>query len=244
MERFWPGPLTLVLKRNASVSDAITGAQETVALRCPAHPVAQALLRAFAGNRADSGVAAPSANRFGRVSPTTASHVRDEFGDSVLTLDGGACAVGIESTILDLSRLETSGAVLLRPGAIDLEALVEVLGERPGWPDRDAPRAPGMLTAHYAPTTPLRLVDASLLADAPADVAIWSHSVEAIPSGAIWERAPSNASQYAQELYAALRRLDRYGAREIWVERPPDGETWAAVMDRLARAASGSGRAA
>lgn len=244
IERFWPGPLTLVLKRNASVSDAVTGAQETVALRCPAHPVAQALLRAFAGKRADSGVAAPSANRFGRVSPTTASHVRDEFGDSVLTLDGGACAVGIESTILDLSRLETVGAVLLRPGTIDLESLAEVLGERPRLPDRDAPRAPGMLRAHYSPTTPLRLVDASRLTGAPVDVAIWSHSLESIPAGPIWERAPRNAQQYAQELYAALRRLDRHGAREIWVERPPDGEAWAAVTDRLERAALGSGRTA
>lgn len=242
MERFWPGPLTLVFARHASVPDAISGGQDTIALRCPAHPVAQALLQAFAGNAPDTGVAAPSANRFGRVSPTTAMHVQEEFGDRVFTLDGGACTVGIESTILDLSRTESVGPVLLRPGIIDLDALAAILGELPRRPDRHAPRVPGALAAHYSPATPLRLVAADSLAQAPTDVAVWSRSVSSPRAHRVgWERAPQNVEQYARELYAALRRLDTLGAREIWVERPPEGKDWAGVTDRLERAAFGSG---
>ena len=182
--QFWPGPLTLILKKSARIPLAVTGGQETVGLRCPAHPIAQALLIAFA--RLGSGaIAAPSANKFGHVSPTTAQHVRDEFGAeigrSISLLDGGACDVGIESTILDLSRSHLGRPpVLLRPGAISREQIRDVIGELPLTREEDeayassdagavkkpakaAPRVSGSLAAHYAPATPLRLVAGSLL---------------------------------------------------------------------------------
>ncbi len=149
-DRFWPGPLTLVLQRAAGVLDAVTGGQETVGLRVPAHPMARRLLQAFGG-----GIAAPSANRFGRVSPTTAQHVRDELGGAVdLILDGGACEVGIESTIVDLS---TGAAILLRPGRISATAIEQVTGQPVLSATSASPRASGTLAAHYAPTIPLRL---------------------------------------------------------------------------------------
>ena len=159
IDAFWPGPLTLILKRAAHVPAAVSGGQDSVAIRCPSHPVAQALLTAFSALReGHGGVAGPSANRFGHVSPTTAQHVRDEFGASVHVLDGGVANVGIESTILDLSR---GFPALLRPGHVSPLEIADVLGVMPRLPDgsdASAPRASGTLKAHYAPRTPLSLL--------------------------------------------------------------------------------------
>ena len=241
--RFWPGPLTLVLKRALGVLDAVTGGQDTVGVRLPAHPIAQALLRAFGG-----GVAAPSANRFGRVSATSAQHVRDELGSAVdLVLDGGACEVGIESTIVDLS-----GAVpaLLRPGRITVEELSACLGTPVARAGQGAPRASGTLPAHYAPLLPLCLVprislDAMVRAESThGPVAVLArHARPATSSATLWMVAHLDAAGYAHHLYAALRQLDASGCARILVEAPPDSADWFAVQDRLARAAAGSGTA-
>jgi len=168
---FWPGPLTLILPRASNVPAAVTGGQDSVGLRCPSHPVAQALLKEFRAGQ--GGIAAPSANRFGRVSPTTAQHVIDEFGEPgvgpvAAVLDGGHCQVGIESTIIDLSRLDTHGPVLLRPGQISAAQIADLVGRTPALPDAAAPRVSGSLDAHYAPRTPLRLCALEALADAAA----------------------------------------------------------------------------
>jgi len=235
IQRHWPGPLTLVLSRAAGVLDAVTGGQDTVGLRCPAHDSAQVLLKAYCETRPDAGVAAPSANRFGHVSPTTAAHVRAEFGEELLIIDGGACLLGIESTILDLSDFERRGPRLLRPGSITALQLAETIGAIPGPADANAPRASGMLDQHYAPRTRLRLVDAAAAADAPDDVALWCWSGRYRR----WPPAPGEPVRYAHELYASLRHLDELAMREIWVERPPDGVGWVAIHDRLRRAAAG-----
>lgn len=234
---FWPGPLTLVLKRAAGVLDAVTGGQDTVGLRVPFHPLALDLLRAFGG-----GIAAPSANRFGRLSPTAVTHVLAELGDDVdLILDGGQCAVGIESTIVDVS-----GALprLLRPGAIGLAALAEVIGREPLPAGTDAPRAPGRLAAHYAPRTTMVLVEAGGLAEAVRShtqsgrrVAVFARQPLPPSSGVIAARAPESAAAYARVLYRALRELDEAGADLLLVEGVPEGPEWLAVQDRLARAA-------
>jgi L-threonylcarbamoyladenylate synthase len=240
-EHFWPGPLTLILKRERGVIDEVTGGQDTVGLRVPSHPVAQALLQSFGG-----GLAAPSANRFGRISPTTAQHVRDELGDQVdLILDGGACEVGIESTIVDLS----SGApVLLRPGRIAAEDIEALLGVPVGRRTAESPRAPGTLAAHYAPRLPLMLVPREKLEAlvheqaAKQSLAVLARSPR--PSGAPvrhWQQAPSDPLGYAHDLYAGLHRLDGSGCDLIIVESPPETPAWAAVRDRLQRAAAGSG---
>lgn len=245
---FWPGPLTLILKRDPGVPDAVTGGQDTVGIRVPNHPVALALLRAF-----DSGVAAPSANRFGRISPTTAAHVVEELGDAVaMVLDGGPCAVGIESTILDLSR---STPAILRPGAITAADVARVIGRMPLEPaaqpaaDPAAPRVSGSLAAHYAPRTPLRLVARhELVAQALAAcnqglrVAVLAHHC-ADPGDAriVWQAASSDFAGFAHDLYAQLRTLDGLGLDLIMVEAPLDDEAWRAISDRLGRAAVGSG---
>ncbi|MFZ5662727.1 MAG: L-threonylcarbamoyladenylate synthase [Pseudomonadota bacterium] len=238
-EAFWPGPLTLILPRGARASDAVTGGQDTVGLRVPAHPLAQAVLRRFGG-----GLAAPSANRFGRTSPTTAQHVRDEFGDAVpVVLDGGECDVGIESTIVDCSGDHVR---VLRPGMITVAALEAVLG-RPveAAARKDAPRVPGALAAHYAPRTPMRLLPRDALEHAwaahpaPADVRVLA--VGALPATAHGIALPADARGYAHGLYAALRALDAAGAALLLVERPPEGGDWVAVHDRLGRAAVGAG---
>lgn len=246
IERFWPGPLTLILKRAPGVPAAVAGGQDTVGLRCPDHPLAQALLRAFnASAPADAtrGVAAPSANRFGRISPTSAQHVADEFPDQdIYVLDGGDCPLGIESTILDVSRLDGVGPVLLRPGSITTDMLAECIGALPGSPARaGAPRVSGALAAHYAPRTPMRLVERAEIEALPANgpVAVWSWSVP--PRGPLWRLAPATAAAYAQQLYARLRELDGLAARQILIERPPAGAAWAAAHDRLGRAETGSG---
>lgn len=234
---FWPGPLTLILKKEEDVPDVVTGGQDTVGLRIPDHPVALALLRAFGG-----GVAAPSANRFGRISPTTAQHVEEELGDSVaMILEGGACDVGIESTILDLSRGEP---VILRPGMIGIDAIAAVIGRRPRLRDaaEHAPRVSGALAAHYAPRTAMRLASKQELEAAGADCAILSHSIERPARLYVMSIvAPSDAQGFAHDLYANLRALDASGAREILVEALPEDPDWDAVRDRLGRAVVGSG---
>jgi len=232
---FWPGPLTLVLNKGRQVPDAVTGGGDSVALRVPAHPVAQALLKAFAG-----GIAAPSANRFGRVSPTTAEHVREEFGQRApLILDGGPCPVGVESTIVALTGRRP---LLLRPGRITHAELAEVIGDiriaRPG----RGPRAPGRLRAHYAPGTPLVLERRAGIARAsarPGTAVLARGRAPAGYAGPRWIAAPSDPARYARALYANLRLLDRSGAARIVVEAVPRLDAWAAVADRLARAAAG-----
>jgi L-threonylcarbamoyladenylate synthase len=244
---FWPGPLTLILKRAAGIPDAVSGGQDTIGLRCPSHPVAQALLREFKAGR--GGVAAPSANKFGHVSPTTAQHVCDEFGadaDSPIgaILDGGQSEVGIESTIIDLSRMTTHGPVLLRPGHISREQIARVIGVLPHSPDASAPRASGTLDAHYAPQTPVALIDAkdlkstlAKLAQAGKRTAIMHRQAQALPQAQSQIRMPEQEPGYAHDLYAALRALDAAHADIILVEAPPDDDTWQGVNDRLRRAA-------
>jgi L-threonylcarbamoyladenylate synthase len=238
---FWPGPLTLILPRAGEVGDTVTGGEDNVGLRVPNHPVAQALLQRFAALGGD-GIAAPSANRFGRVSATTAQHVADDFGDAVaLILDGGACPHGIESTIVAFA---TGEPTLLRLGAIPVAKIAAVLGKSPRLADRGGPRAPGTLASHYAPQTPARLVPSGdLLAalgvrgSANAHIAVLAHSVAQPPAfeGA-WFDAPAHDAAYARDLYANLRALDALAADEIWIEAPPDGPEWSAVHDRLRRA--------
>jgi len=228
-KKFWPGPLTLILKRSALAKDFVTGGQPSVGLRVPSHPVAQQLLKEFGG-----AVAAPSANRFGQVSPTTAAHVRADLGKDVdLVLEGGQSEVGIESTIVDLSG---GGAVLLRPGAItraQIEALVPVSDEN------SSVRHSGGLERHYAPRTPARLIPTHALdreiAKGKTSVAVlaFSRPDERVD---FWLRMPRDPQGYAQRLYAALRELDSAGCECILVEAPPEAPEWAAVRDRLVRA--------
>ena len=238
-ERFWPGPLTLVLRRAPAVDLAITGGQDTVAVRVPAHPVAQQLLRAFG-----SGIAAPSANRYGRVSPTRAEHVREEFGDAVrVVLDGGDCKIGLESTIV--SCVDPAPRVL-RPGFITLTQLRAVVPEVEGGADVEVPRVPGSDVKHYAPTTPLSIVNSRTLEEVVTQLTAEHERVAVLamrpPRVAnkfmTWINAGRRADVYARELYVNLRTLDKSGAREILVEEVPAGEAWDAVRDRLRRAAS------
>jgi L-threonylcarbamoyladenylate synthase len=243
---FWPGPLTLILKRQAGVIDAITGGQDTIGLRVPGHPLALELLRAFADN-GGGGVAAPSANRFGRISPTTAQHVRDEFGDAVpLVLDGGPCQVGIESTILDLSGPEERGPAILRPGMIGAAAIAALLGGEPGAPQAGSPRVSGSLESHYAPTTPLELVSSDGLVFAVRNAILKGERTAFLASMAQpihhelidWRLAPSEPGPFARALYASLRELDALGCQRIIVQAPPATPSWAPVLDRLRRAAA------
>ncbi len=235
---FWPGPLTLILPRTAHAADVLTGGQDSIGLRVPSHPVARELLRAFAAV-GGTGIAGPSANRFGRISPTTPQHVADDLRDRVaLIVDGGACAVGIESTIV---AFRGGVPVLLRPGGIPAEAIERLLGRALLAPDAAAPRASGTLASHYAPRTPTRLVAgagfAATIATLPQPVAVLAHAA-ARPAhfhGA-WLAAPADPVAYAHDLYASLRTLDAAGAATIAVERVPDAPAWAAVRDRLARA--------
>jgi L-threonylcarbamoyladenylate synthase len=237
--RFWPGPLTLVLPRAGNVLDLVTGGQDTVAVRVPAHPMAQQLLTAFGG-----GIAAPSANRYGHVSPTRAEHVRDEFGDAVsVVLDGGECKLGLESTIVDCS-----GEVvrLLRPGSITLSQLRRVVGEVAAEAAHDSPRVPGSQMAHYAPLTPLSIVpggEIDRLADSLSDggrrIAVLAQRP---PLGThryvTWINAGTRVDAYAHDLYANLRALDKAGCVRILVQEVPGDERWDAVRDRLTRASA------
>ena len=228
--RFWPGPLTIILKRSTKAGDFVTGGQDSVGLRVPSHPVAQELLREFAG-----GVAAPSANLFGNVSPTTAAHVREELNVE-LVLDGGASEVGIESTIVDLSGAEP---VLLRPGRISKAELEKALTSKVREKRSASPRHSGGLERHYAPKTPALLVPPHALdaeiAKRGAAVAVLAFSR---PDERVeyWIRMPKDPQAYAQRLYAALRELDAAGCGTILVESPPETAEWDAIRDRLSRA--------
>jgi L-threonylcarbamoyladenylate synthase len=256
---FWPGPLTLIVPRREGIASAAAGGQPTIGLRCPAHRLAHALLIECA-RLGVPGVAAPSANRFGRISPTTAAHVIDEFGHSLADLnilDGGACEVGIESAIVDCSR---SAPVLMRPGALAREALAAAAGQALAEPDAQAPRASGTLDAHYAPRATLRLMPSTALADAlhvwvearaaaqqggrGVALAVYSRTVrmprEAGTLGLVSRTMPGSARAAAFELFAVLRELDALGVGLIWVEQPPPGSDWDGVRDRLERAAAGS----
>lgn len=232
--RFWPGPLTLILKRARQVGDFVTGGQDTVGLRVPSHPVAQALLRDFGG-----AIAAPSANRFGEVSATTAAHVREDLAkEADLVLEGGPSDIGIESTIVDLSG---GKAVLLRPGHIGAADLEAALGEKLVAKAADAPRHSGGLERHYAPRTPAQLVQPHEL---DAEIGKWRDRVAVLafsrPDERVdyWLRMPKDPAAYAQKLYAALRELDSAGCERILIEAPPQDDSWAAVRDRLRRAAA------
>lgn len=252
IKAFWPGPLTLILKRAAHIPDAVSGGQDSIGLRCPSHPVAQALLRAFKAGK--GGVAAPSANKFGHVSPTTAQHVRDEFvqetaagGLISAVLDGGQSEVGIESTILDLTRLATHGPVLLRPGHISARQIADVLGVMPAAADVAAPRASGTLDAHYAPDTPVTLIASAELAQcvqqllaANKKIALMTYQQHTLPQAAqllAWRQLAAEPVAYAHDLYAALRSLDLAHAEVILVEELPEDKAWQGVNDRLRRAA-------
>ncbi len=241
MNAFWPGPLTLILPRRQGVARAAAGGQDTIGLRCPSHPVAQALLKAAA-----TGVAAPSANRFGRVSPTTARHVHDEFGEGLLILDGGACPVGIESTIVDCSR---GVPVLLRPGCITRAQVEAACGQRLAEPAalaQAAPKASGTLESHYAPRARVRLMSADELTQRlqamgvqANNLGLWSRTRPAeLGAGVLWRAQPAQADEAGQQLFAVLRELDAQGVAQIWVEWPPDTPAWEGVRDRLQRAAA------
>ena len=255
MRAFWPGPLTVILPRKLQVASAAAGGQGSIGLRCPAHPVALALLRACR-ELGVMGLAGPSANQFGRVSPTTAAHVREEFGEALHILDGGPCSVGIESTIVDCTRRVP---VLLRPGGISLAQLQAACGQRVWLPDEAAlelpgaevPRASGTLEAHYAPRAKVRLMDARALQTAldvlgPAPqgndpvIATYARAVLRSRSPTVFQRRmPEDAVATAQQLFAVLRDFDARGVKLIWVEMPPAQAQWDGVRDRLQRAAAG-----
>jgi L-threonylcarbamoyladenylate synthase len=246
MDAFWPGPLTLILPRRPDMGRAAAGGQESIGLRCPAHPVAHALLLACAQAQPPVfGLAAPSANRFGRVSPTTAAHVASEFGDALLVLDGGATPVGIESAIVDCTR---GVPVLLRPGVLTRAQIADACGERLWSPDElpdAAPRASGTLESHYAPDAKVRLMDGKSLQAAldvlgpdAAAIAIYARSFVRTRSRH-YRRMPDDAGETARQLFAVLREFDAAGVKLIWVETPPDTPEWEGVRDRLRRAAAG-----
>jgi L-threonylcarbamoyladenylate synthase len=250
IEAFWPGPLTLILPRRAGVAAAAAGGQNSIGLRCPAHPVALALLQACG-----TGLAGPSANRFGRVSPTTALHVQEELGEDFLVLDGGPCAVGIESTIVDCTR---GRPVLLRPGLLTRAQLEAACGQP--LLDKDAPttvaapRASGTLESHYAPNARVRLMDAQSLQTAldalnannaaaaaqasPGTFAVYARSPLRLNAPTLHRQMPEDAVAAAQQLFAVLRELDALGVSQIWVQAPPEAPEWDGVRDRLSRAAA------
>lgn len=247
IDAFWPGPLTLILPRRDGVARAAAGGQESIGLRCPSHPVARRVLAACAAQQpAIHGLAAPSANRFGRVSPTTAAHVQEEFGEVLLVLDGGACAVGIESTIVDCTRGQP---VLLRPGVLDPIDLARACGQRILSKEElsaHTPRASGTLLAHYAPKATLRLMSArelqaglNVLGDDAVHVAVYARSRLRLPTPRMpFVQMPEAPADAAHELFAQLRAFDERGARLIWVEAPPEDPSWDGVRDRLQRAAA------
>lgn len=241
MEAFWPGPLTLIVRRVPGIAAAAAGGQDTVGLRCPSHPVFRALMAECRALGVE-GLAAPSANRFGRVSPTTAAHVADEFDPGLTVLDGGPCEVGIESTIVDISR---GGLVLLRPGVLTPEQLEAAAGLPLHAPDAQAPRASGTLAAHYAPRATVRLMSTETLREAlagehPAGLAVYSRTSFAGTRGSpvLLRAMPAQARAAARQLFAVLRELDAAGATQIWIESPPQEAAWDGVRDRLSRAAA------
>ncbi|MBM3397356.1 MAG: threonylcarbamoyl-AMP synthase [Betaproteobacteria bacterium] len=244
MAAFWPGPLTLILPRHPGVATASAGGQDSIGLRCPSHPVAQAVLQACLPLGV-LGVSAPSANRFGRVSPTSAAHVQSELGPELLILDGGDCDVGIESTIIDCTRGE---AVLLRPGHITRAQIETACGR--AVLDKDAlassaPRASGTLESHYAPRAKVRLLSATEIAHKlkalgphANNLGVWSAVQPETGSGVLWRAQPPSAEQAAHDLFSVLRDLDARGVTQIWVQLPPDTPEWEGVRDRLQRAAA------
>ncbi|MBX3708977.1 MAG: threonylcarbamoyl-AMP synthase [Gammaproteobacteria bacterium] len=240
-EAFWPGPLTLILKKQPQVLDLVTGGQETVGLRIPNHPVALALLRAFG-----SGVAAPSANKFTRISPTTAAAVRQELGEEVdLILEGGNCRVGLESTIIDMSG---TVPVILRPGMVTAKAIMEVLGEPVSLSQQvvSHTRAPGMHLVHYAPLTKTVLVETAYISDylqslRPHDfpIALMTHSkcdFYKSDNTIHYVSMPHEAVPYAYDLYQTLRMLDNLHLKRILIEKVPECSEWDAIRDRLIKA--------
>ncbi len=264
MSAFWPGPLTLILPRRAGVGEAAAGGQGTIGLRCPAHPAAQALLRALRdtsdGKPPVWGIAAPSANRFGRVSPTTAAHVASELGPDLLILDGGPCDLGIESTIIDCTR---GAPVLLRPGSIGRQQVEQACGRRllsnEELSEQDPrglqpPKASGTLVSHYAPVAQVRLMDAKAMqtavdllatvmhpggSDTKPSIAVYARTaLKSIPLSILLRRMPDDAVATAYQLFAALRSFDEAGVKLIWVETPPETPDWEGVRDRLLRASA------
>lgn len=258
-QHFWPGPMTLIVPRRPGVATAAAGGHPSIGLRCPDHPGAQALL-ARAQTLGVLGVAGPSANRFGRVSPTTAAHVADEFGPDLAVLDGGACREGIESTIVDCTRAHPA---LLRPGTTrraDIDAVLkQALGLQLVERDESSPRASGTLASHYAPEALVRLLDAKdlrqRLLEWPRDslkddaqimqrVGVGVYSRTALPlllpdgQRVIHRTMSADPAQTAHELFAVLRDLDAQGVSHIWVEAPPESPDWDGVRDRLVRAAT------
>ena len=261
MSAFWPGPLTLILPRRDGVGTAAAGGQASIGLRCPAHPAAQAVLRALrdapAGQEPVWGVAAPSANRFGRVSPTTAAHVQSELGPDLLILDGGPCDLGIESTIIDCTR---GAPVLLRPGSISRAQVEEACGRKLLSKEEQAaqeeqglvaPKASGTLESHYAPNATVRLMDAKALQTAldllqgtldgatETSIAVYARTpLKNVPRPILLRPMPSAAAVAAHELFSVLREFDAKGVKLIWVETPPDTLEWEGVRDRLQRASA------
>ena len=241
-DAFWPGPLTVIVPRRSGMGTASAAGQTSIGLRCPSHPVARALLDAAAALGV-AGVSGPSANRFGRVSPTTAAHVFEEFGDAMTILDGGECDAGIESAIVDCSR---GAPRLLRPGVLTRDQLEAVLGHPLREAGADAPRASGTLEAHYAPRAKVRLMPAEqlrtalgVLAKAGASpVAVYFRTVTPGRAVRAYRAMPDNPIAAAHELFSALRELDATGVALIWVETPPDAPAWEGVRDRLQRAAA------
>ncbi|MES2363552.1 MAG: L-threonylcarbamoyladenylate synthase [Pseudomonadota bacterium] len=251
MKALWPGPLTVILPRKPGVAAAAAGGQNSVGLRCPAHPVALAFLKACL-DLGVSGVAGPSANRFGRVSPTTAQHVIEELGEALLVLDGGPCEVGIESSIVDCTRGQP---VLLRPGVLTRAQLEAACGEpvlnhdevgKAAASAGAAPRASGTLESHYAPNAKVRLMDAGaiqtaldLLGAEAAHIAVYARGIVRIKSSQLlYRRMPDDALATAQQLFAVLRDFDAQGVKLIWIESPPATAEWDGVRDRLRRAAA------
>ena len=247
VQAFWPGPLTLILPRRPGVGQAAAGGQDSIGVRCPSHAAAQALLRACAAAVPPvRGLAGPSANQFGRVSPTTAAHVQAEFGEPLLVLDGGPCEVGIESAIVDCTR---GRPVLLRPGVLTRDQIAAACGEELLSADeleQAAPRASGTLESHYAPRAQVRLMDAAALQTAldllgaeASGIAVYARAVLRTPSHRVLRRQmPTDAAEAARELFAVLRDFDEQGVALIWVETPPTAPEWEGVRDRLARAAA------
>jgi L-threonylcarbamoyladenylate synthase len=242
-QAFWPGPLTLIVPRRAGLATAAAGGQGSIGLRVPAHPAAQALLHQALALGVP-GVAAPSANRFGRVSATCAAHVAQEFGVGLKVLDGGDCAGGIESAIVDCTAARPA---LLRPGLLPRARLESVLGQPLGQPDAQSPRASGSLKSHYAPAARLRLMSQAQLRDAlellgpqarGLGLAVYSRSRLRAGPGVEHRLMPADPAAAAHELFAALREFDARGVQLIWVEAPPDSADWEGVRDRLTRAAA------
>lgn len=237
---FWPGPLTLILPKADHVNDIVTGGQDSIGIRIPSHPMAQQLLNAFGG-----GIAAPSANRYGRLSPTKPEHVREEFGDTLpIVLDGGDSPIGLESTIVSCLHNE---ARLLRPGFITRSEIERVIGELAvGGP---APRAPGDRLQHYAPSTPLEIVPWEALEARAGEMVARQEKVAVLAMRPplltkrfmTWINAGKKPETYAHNLYNHLRTLDRAGCARILVQALPEEERWAAILDRLQRASGAGG---